>query len=204
MKKKNLVFDFDDTIVISLPLLIEFMNKTWSIKSEESDYNGQDMLYKIVQKYTNNPSFTYEDVHASYWNNFALSTEWHDKIMPMPGMSEVVKNLLPKYNLHIATKRSNLSTHLVNKVLNKHIPDCIESVYYATKYIDGIGHLYQTKRDFILGLNGESVGFVDDSPFEIEEMKNAVPSFLFDPRDKHLSRQMDKMRSWEEIGNYFL
>ena len=204
MKKKNLIFDFDDTLINSLPLLIEFINTTWNIESIESDYVEQNVLHKIVQKYTNDPSITYEQVYSCYRNDFSLSSEWYDKITPMPYMCEIVNSLAIKYNLYIATKRSNLSSILVDKVLDKYIPNCIENVYYAIKYVEGFGYLYQSKRDFILGLNGESIAFIDDSPLEIKTTEDIIPSFLFDPKNKHKSREMLKMKSWYEIGNHFL
>lgn len=204
MKKKNLIFDLDDTLFKSRQVLIVYMNKTWGIQSQESDYTTQDTLHLIVQKYLNDPSVTREQVYGHYWKNFSYSDYWHSKLFPMPHMPEVVFGLVKKYNLSIATRRSNQSEVQVNKLLNTFIPNCISSVYFATKTNDGINYVYQRKRDFILGLNGESIAYFDDSPMEIEQTEDIIDSFLFDPNDEHPLRQMMKMRSWLEIGNRYL
>lgn len=204
MKKPNLIFDLDDTIFDSLPLLVEFMNQTWGINSTPDDYRNPNSLHLIVQKYRNDNFISYEQVYDTYRDGFSLSELWHERIMLIPYAGEVIPKLASKYRLHIATKRSSQSSIIVGKVINKHIPNCIESVYYAIKYIKGYGHLYQKKKDFVYGLDGESIAFVDDSPFEIEEMGNIIPSYLFDPKNNHPKREMNKIRGWKEVEAIFL
>lgn len=205
MEKKNIIFDFDDTMVVTGPLLVEYVNKAWDIESTESDYRNNDEILKVVQMYKNNRIITFNEVYEDYRKNFAMSPKWQDRIKPMPDMCKIVPLLSEKYNLHIATKRNNKCLHLILKILDKYIPGCIQSVYCAIKYTDDLGYICMRKRDFILGLNGESIAFIDDSKHEIDEMKSLIPSYLFDPKNKYGSVYgVRSIQSWKEIGEIFL
>ena len=205
MEKLNIIFDFDDTLFITTPYLVSYINERWDIDSKESDYVDFSKLEKIVELYKNDSSITHEMIYKDYRSNFMMSYEWHKKVLPMPYMQDIVERLSRKYRLHIATKRSNQGAGVVNMLIDKYIPDCIDSIYYATKYSEFQGYLYQTKRDFIIGLDGKSIAFIDDSKHEVEDTKDIINTFLFDPKDKHNSVDgVQRIRSFLEIGELFL
>lgn len=205
MGKQNLIFDFDDTMIATSPLFVEYINKAWNIQSTESDYKNNDEIHKVVQMYKNDQTITFNQVYDDYRKNFAMSEKWQDRIEPMPDMCKIVPLLSEKYNLHIATKRNNKCLYLIHKILDKYIPGYIESVYCAIKYTDDLGYIEMRKRDFILGLDGQSIAFVDDSKHEIDDVKWLIPSYLFDPKNKYgYIYGVRSIRSWQEIGEIFL
>ena len=205
MKKENLVFGFDDTLVNSRPLVVEYLNQRWGIKAKESDFYEYNAVHKVVQGYLKDDSLTYEQIYDDYQANFAKSLHWHERIEPMPQMCEVVSELCLKYDLHIATKRNNSGIHLVNMVLDKYLPQKIQSVYCAIKHIEGVGYMFMKKRDFILGLNGKTIALIDDSKIEVEEAIGVVQPYIFDPELVHGPIDgVISVRSWREIGNIFL
>jgi len=204
---QNLILDFDDTLFYTLPVVMAYINQTYGIESKESDYLDNSGFHKIIQKYTNNPLITFEEVYNSYRINFALSPKWHKDVEPMAHVCKVVPELAKKYNLFIATMRSDRGAYLVNGLLESYIPKCIKMVHYAIRYKEKENTYWEfPKKDFILGLKGKNVAFIDDTLKEVQRVKDFCPSLLLDPKNKYgcLAEEVQSVRSWEEIGKRFL
>lgn len=202
-RKKNFICDFDDTLFITLPVTVGYINQRWKINSVKSDYfNNNHKLHEVVEKYTNT-KIDRQIFYQDYRKNLIMSEYWNSKLKPMPNMVKIVKELAIKYNFFIATKRIDTSTPIVLSLLNKYIPGCVEGIYNAIKLL-GNEHIEMRKRDFILGLPGESIVFLDDSKHEIEMVKDIIPTILFDPYGRYQENEFTKMNSWLEIGEKYL
>lgn len=205
MKKGNIILDFDNTIFLSSNVLVDYINQRWEINAKESDFTSDNKLHEVVQKYTGDFSITYEKVYVDYRENCMLSQEWQNKIIPIPDACEVILDLSREYSLFIATKRIDNSEALVRGIVDKYLPGCIQNIYFAIKYINGSRYLELPKRYFITILSGKNIAFIDDSKNEIEEVRDIVPSYLFDPNNKHgIIEGISKVKGWKEIGSIFL
>jgi len=202
--KQNLIFDLDGVILDTDPVMISYVNQKYGIKSVESDYDDFHEMHQIVRKHLGDYRLSRDDFYDDYRMNFLLSEEWQNQIEPMPGMCEVMTLAANEYYLYIATKRSDRTSRTVKMLLDRYIPGLIENVFYAIKFVEGHGHLYQKKKDFISGLDGCNVGFFDDSKLEVREAKDVVPTFLFDPKFKHAEIEgVKSVRGWHDIAEIF-
>ncbi len=204
MEKGYFISDFDQTMFDTDPAIVAYINKRWEINSKQSDYLDNGGFHKIVQKYTGNSLITFEDVYGDYRKNFVTSFYWHENVEPMKDMSKVVYQLSKKYKFLVATMRNEEGNTIIKTLLEKFIPGTVDYVHHVLRRND-VGYQEFSKRDFILSLSGNRIGFIDDSTREILGVKDIIPSYLFDPNGLHDSIDgAHKVTGWKEIGDLFL
>lgn len=206
MEKKNLFFDFDGMKFDTMPAQVEYINQRYGINTTLSDHIGQNHHFDVlIKKHLPNSNFTRDEVYTDFGKNFGASIEWHKKVLPMPDMDKVIPLLAKKYTLWTVTARQSHTINTIEYLLDKYIPGCISGIHCVYTRLKTGGFTSISKKDFMRSVVGEKIGFFDDSPSEIEDTKNLIPSFLFDPVGSHEKiNGAIHLSSWKEIGDIFL
>jgi len=204
MKKPNLFFDFDDTIFRSWPLVVSYLNGKYNLNLKEGDFNGVTSFEDVITKHREALNLTYDEFYLDYAINFLSSMAWHEKIELMEGAKEIIPLLAKKYNLYIVTARQKISMDVINHLISKNFPDCFKEIHCIWEYVEGIGYVQVSKKDFILGVSGEKIAFIDDSPKEVFKMEGVIPTYIFDPYGTKGEIGFPSFKNWYEIGDKFL
>jgi hypothetical protein len=85
------------------------------------------------------------------------------------------------------------------------MPGCIADIHMVWDFVDG-EYVAHPKKDFVKNVPGENIAFFDDTPREIIDMQDIIPSYLFDPTGKHETLTDIKLRvdSWKKIGELYI
>lgn len=185
--KRALFVDFDGTLLETDDAFNAFLLAHYGVTIPKSSYHcGYSMETLLLNQIPENrrPALGafYEHVGLEY----LTSHDWHKDATPIPGSVEAMARLSTSYDLYIVTARQTVSRPVVEALVEKFFPRMIRGVHYAYTCI-GDGKFEKVpKRDFIAGFNPAiRAGFVDDNPIEIQDAADIVPSFLFDPLDRH-------------------
>lgn len=207
MLKPYIFFDFDGVKFDTIPAHAEYMNETYNINSVYSDYFNNPPLIDVVKKYRIDLDITDAEVWEDLTKNFHRSIKRHVNIPPFEGMCEIMPKLAEKFNLVTVTARPIDGMHVIQHMLDKHIPRCISGIHCVWKH-EGNRKFTKiaTKRDFILSIQGEKIAFFDDSPKEIGRVQDIIPSYLFDTKNHHAkaSNIQHRTHSWEGIEKILL
>ncbi|MEI6022364.1 MAG: hypothetical protein WCQ32_00795 [bacterium] len=206
MKKQNLFFDLDGMKFDTLPVFVSYINNRYGIQTKTSDHIGNnDRLDAVIKKHAPHITLSWEEIYKDVGENFHSSIVWHKDVEPMEDMCEVISLLSNKYNLYTVTARQKVGVHVVQYLLDTHIPGCIDDIHCVWDYIEGKGFFEISKKDFIKNTQGDNIGFFDDSLNEVMKVKNTIPSYLFDPMDLYADVQgVTRIRSWQQIGHLYL
>ncbi len=200
--KKLLIFDYDGVLFDTIPKHIEYLNNRFSIESVPEDY-GDGPWHLVIEKYTG-LTLTREQLHQDILKNFLMSKDWHRDICPMDGMVKTIKSLYKKgFTLMIATRRFKEGRFVIVDSLNRyHIASCFEIIHCTSQ---DLGHtiLQEPKKKFLRAITGEKTGFFDDTLKEIEEAKDILPSYLFDPLGLNKMKDINSIRHFEVIDEMF-
>ncbi|MDB4984731.1 MAG: hypothetical protein JWM20_910 [Patescibacteria group bacterium] len=205
-RKKHIFFDFDGMKFDTIPKQVEYLNQRYGLNLTVDDHTDGLFLDEILNKHLPaDKHVTRIDAYRDVSKYFLESHEWHEGIMPMEGMAETLEALSKEYVLWTVTARQIGGIDVIKQVLDRHVPNCIEDIHCVWRYQDG-DFKAVSKREFIESIDGEKVGFLDDSPSEVEQIQDIVPSWLFDPTGKHDSNTKikNRVRSWREIKGLFL
>ncbi len=206
MKKPTLFLDFDGLKFDTISAHMEYMNARYNIPSIITDYANNPSLELVVRKYITTHPITREEAYKDLSDNFLQSLELHEVIQPFEGMCEVVKELSKKYSLWTVTARQKSGLHVIEHLLNKHVPECISGIHCVSEHLGKNKYNEISKRSFIENFEGAKVAFIDDSAHEIKLVQDIIPVYLFDPlgMNDHDTSITHRIRNWEEIGNIFL
>ncbi|MBK5215805.1 MAG: hypothetical protein JJE53_03305 [Candidatus Pacebacteria bacterium] len=204
--KNNLFFDFDGMKFDTLKAHILYINNRYGINTVMSDYIGYNYhLDLIVNKYKPELNLTRDEFFEDLGKNFSTSIELHQDVIPMKGMCKILPLLSKKYTLWTVTARQTCGHGVIQYLLNKYVPGCISGVHYVWNHSEVGGFEGISKRDFILSVPGKKIAFFDDSPDEIRDTMDIIPSYLFDPRNIYKDiKGVTRIQSWEQIGEIFL
>lgn len=118
----------------------------------------------------------------------------------------VIPMLAEKYKLWTVTARQKSGLHVIEHLIEKHIPKCISGIHCVWEH-KGKGAYHEiSKREFIKNFPGNKLGFIDDSPSEILKVQDILPSYLFDPQGVNdgISAIHYRLRGWADVARYFL
>ncbi len=207
MTKSTLFLDCDGTLLDTVPMTVRYINERYKINSVLNDYLDTPPLDSIINRYLpKEKPVTIEDAYTDLGENFLSSTELHEGVSPIKGVTKVIPLLAQRYDLWIVTARELRGHPVLMRMVEKHMRGCITGVHCVWKHKGGKEFEERSKRDFIARFPGEKVGFIDDSPAEVLKATGIVPTYLFDPHDHHAHRTdiPQRVRTWDEIGELFL
>ncbi len=205
--KPHIFFDFDEMKFHTTPALVAYINRRWNITSTPEDYiNNGDHLDTIIKKYRKENAPSWDEAYKDLGQNYAGSILHHETVEPAEHMCTVIKKLSKKYTLWTVTARQRNSLHVIEHLLNKHIPDCISGIHCVWDTNAQGEFIDHSKKDFMEKVPGEKIAFFDDSPKEILKTQSIIPSYLFDPNRLHgqLTDIRNRVHSWKEIGDLLL
>jgi len=104
------------------------------------------------------------------------------------------------------TARPKDGLSVIEHLIENHIPGCINGIHCVWEHLGDGKYNEISKREFIKNFPGNKVGFIDDSASEILKVQDVLTSYLFDPLgvNDHIEEIYYRLRSWNEIGHYFL
>lgn len=207
MKEGNMFLDLDGLKFDTLPATAQYMNDRYAINSTATDYinRGSELDLVLWEFRPDLKHMTRDEIYMNYGNEFLCSIAYHEGILPIKDMPEVVSGLAKKYRLYTVTARQEKGQHVIKHLNNKYIPGCITNIHCVWSH-NGTKYINIPKKDFIQSIPGKNVAFIDDSLHEVEDMQNVIPSYLFDQYDfyKNTPNIPNKLISWKEIGDKFL
>lgn len=208
MNKPKIFLDWDGLKFDTIPAHIEWINHFYGINSSVEEYInlGGGSWTQVINKHKPELALVKETLYLDLADNFLNSLEWHSNVMPFDGMCAIVPQLAKKYELIVVTARQKVSEPLILHFSEKYVPGCVTHIHCVHEHMGGNVFQRVSKRDFILGSHGEKIAFIDDSPHEIDGVRDIIPSYLFDPTGRH-TENMDipnKVSSWAQIGEIFL
>lgn len=206
MRKPAVFFDFDDLKIDTVPAMIAHVNEHYGIASVRSDYLNGIYLEEVINRHLpKERHVSREEAYLSLAEKFLCSIDLHEAIPLIDGVIEVLPQIAQRYEVWTVTARQKVSMHVVKHVLDRHVPGCVTGIHCVWDRRDGAYHAI-TKREFISGFEGEKVAFFDDTPREVLEVQDVVPSYLFDPHGLYDGMQeiRARVRSWREIGQILL
>ncbi|MFA6920085.1 MAG: HAD hydrolase-like protein [Candidatus Paceibacterota bacterium] len=204
MKKSNLFFDLDDTILNTKPVVIEFINKKYNVNITESDYRYNDNFPEVIKKYDPKFKMSFEDFYIDYGKNFIASIDSNKNIQLISGAKVVIPFLYEKYNLFIVTAREKSGMNVINYLLKKYLSKNYFKQIHCVWRRAGDTFVAESKKDFILSIHGKKVAFIDDSVKEVQKMSDFLPTFLFDQKDENKIDGIKTLKNWSEIAEMFL
>lgn len=207
--KPAIFLDFDGLKFDTLQMHVDYLNQRYGIESKPSDYIGNPSIDAVLKRYIpedKHNAIVWEEVYLDIGENLNAKVEWHKDVSPLEGMCEVLPRLATKYDLWTITARQKTSMPVIEHLIAKHIPNCIIGIHCVSEHLGNNKFKDMPKRDFVSRYIGEKVAFIDDSPTEIINMQDLIPSYLFDPLGHHDEKKEIKLRvrSWQEIGQLFL
>ncbi len=202
-EKPNLFFDWDDTIMVSRPLTIAYLEKRYGvhISYEEFNHGNVNSLDKFLNSKKPELKLSPSEVYLDYAKNFWWAFDGVRSLHFLPYSIEVIKSLSEYYNLWIVTSRQEIEKVFIQEVIDKYFFNCFSGVHCVWKNVYGLG---VSKVDFIRNTEGEKIAFVDDSVSEVLKVSSVLISYLFDPRKESSNKGVKKVSSWLEIGNMLL
>jgi len=204
MKKSNLFFDLDDTILNTKPIVIEYINKKYNVNITEDDYNYHDNFPEVIKKYDPNFGMSFEDFYLDYGKNFITSIDSNKNIQLIEGAGNILPLLSEKYNLFIVTTRQKSGIDVIKYLLKKHLAkNYFKQIHCVWKKV-GRTFVARPKKDFILDTYGKNIAFIDDSIKEVKKMSEFLPTFLFDQKGINKVNGVQSLKNWEEISERFL
>lgn len=204
--KKNLFFDLDGMKFDTLRAQISYINNRYGIHTIKSDYLGNNShIDLIIKKYLPELNLNRNEIYEDLGKNFTSSIKLHRNVLPMKGMCKILPLLSKKYTLWTVTARQTSGINVIEYLLNKYIPDCISGVHCVWSLSENGGFNGVPKKDFIRSISGKKIAFFDDSPEEIIDTKDIIPSYLFDPMNMYEDIEgVIRIKNWKEIGEIFL
>lgn len=202
-EKPNLFFDWDDTIMVSRPLTISYLEKRYRVRIsyEEFHHGNASSLDKFLNSKKPELKLSPGEVYLDYAQNFWLSFDWSRSLQFFPYSIEVIKSLSGYYNLWVDTSRQEIEKVFIQAIIDKYFFNCFSGVHCVWKNTNGLG---VSKIDFIKSIKGEKVAFIDDSVSEVFKASSFISSYLFDPNKENTNSEIVKLSSWIDIGNMFL
>ena len=186
---------------------VNYMNHRYGIVTQPEDHIENPSLHLVANKYLPpERHITREDMYEDLASNFLASHEWHKDVQPLEGMADVVQRLAEKYQIWVVTARAVGGMQVMQKLFDTYTPNCIAGIHCVWTGLGGKKFAERSKRDFVKNFEGTKIAFFDDSPKEIRNMHDIIPSYLFDPtgRNDNLNDIKLRVRSWKEIGELLL
>lgn len=208
MKKPIGLFDFDGMKFHTAVAHCAYYNHRYGIHSKPEDFLKNIPVDTIIKSYLPKElhhTVVLADVYEDVGKNFLSSLEWHKHVTPIEEMCEVMHRLAPNFELWTVTARQKTSTPVIQHLLDTYIPNCISGIHCVWDHKGGGVFKGVSKRKFAESLEGDIVGFFDDSVEEVLAMQDLVPSYLFDMNNLHDDRSdiQNRVRSWLEIEQIF-
>jgi 5'(3')-deoxyribonucleotidase len=206
--KPIVFFDFDDTMVLTNPLVVAFLNSYYKIEIPTDVFLCGNSLEKVVNSLLPaHKAVTREELYEDYAKFFLGSREWHEKSYPLFESDVYVPKLASVYDLWIVTARQDGCRPLVEELCERFFPGHITGIHFVWKRV-GVRdfQVNKTKSDFIASFTGEKVAYFDDNPGEIRRTRDVISSYLFDPHGHHHADTdiRHRVSSWEEIAHLLL
>ena len=202
--RKKFFLDFDQSLFFTKKSEFDFIKEEYGIEldinAEYGEYSILDTINRVARKEVE--SFNV------FWKNHAekylTSISKHHNTLPMPGMVDVVKELALDNDIFVVTARQEIGKPVIKHLINEFIGDSIKDIHCVWRK-NGKGFVPTYKKDYILSHDGNKIAFIDDSPKEVLEVSNIIPSYLFDPSELHTNlNNIERLSSWKEIGEKFL
>lgn len=207
MKKIRTFFDCDGFIFDTIPAHIDYIEKKYGVRFTANDFAAQpDISQLLRERLQRDRGLSYNEVYKDLGVNFIASWEWHQHVKPIEGAVEVIQKLSPYTEIFIITRRPNISSKVLEKLIKKHIPDTISGIRFGFTFGKHGKHEYVSKKEHISALSTTRMDlFFDDSLHECTEMNNVVKTYLFDPQDIYRNnphvkgKDMPVVKSWIHV-----
>jgi len=202
---RNLFFDFDGMKFDTVQAQVHYINKAYGLSISMYDYlkHNHD-IEKLLNSFIPNLGLTRDEIYRAFGKDFLCSIEAHENILPMPGMCEVMPLLKKEYKIHTVTARQKIGLPVIEYILDKYIPGCISNIHCVWGHTEGKGFHGISKKSYVESTEGENVAFFDDSPHEIEDMQDVIPSYLYDPNGFHYDKnEIHRVVSFMQIWRMF-
>lgn len=203
--KGYVFFDFDDFLFKTNHTFIRFVYDFFEIiiTEQEMAYN-QDWYHFILSRIPKKKASMFSE-REDFWiyvrEHYLNSLEYHEDVVPMQGVLDIVPSLSEDYRLVIVTNRNRECLDTVEYVLQKHLPECFELIHFV---YNG-PQIVANKPDFISNFECKlpKFCFFDDHIKEVETVGKVIPSYLFDPENHHHTSTLKKdgryVDSWYKI-----
>lgn len=199
-------FDFDDTKIDTIPAMMVCINRHFGIECIRGDFVGNPSLELVLNKHLpKERHLTREQAYQWLTSDFLCSASIHDDIPFIEDVIVTLPRIARKYEIWTVTAREKVSAHIVRSMLDRYLPGCVAGIHCVW---DRQGDTYNrvSKREFISSFNAQKEAFFDDSPGEVLDVGEVIPSYLFDPHGHHdYIADIDlRVRSWREIATVLL
>ena len=170
--KPILFLDFDDTLVVTRHLVIQFLNSFYRIQIPSDMYLCGNSLEEVVNTYLpNNKQVTRHQLYDDYAINFLASKKIHDDAYPMEGTEIFIPQLALRYDLWVVTARQDGCRHVVENLCKKFFSRSIVGMHFVWKRVAPMQFSENaSKKQFIASTRGEKIAFLDDNPNEVNDM----------------------------------
>lgn len=205
-EKPIIITDFDGFKFHTTEAHVAFFNHFYKIQISIEECAGHQAWDTVINRYLTDKHVTLNDIYVDATEHFYGSIDWHATIVPLEGMASSLKRLTEKYKLITVSAREKSSVSVIEHFLNKYMPGCISEIYCMYKYVGNGKFEGMSKREFIENYPGKKIAFLDDTPSEILDTQDIIPSYLFDPLGYHDgdTRILHRVKSPEEIEKLFL
>lgn len=206
MEKNHVFIDFDGMLFDTLPAQTAYFNHKYGVNTASSEYLSRNNdVHLVLQNHLAGITLNRDDVYDDFCKYFLESIEHHLDVLPMKDMPRVIKQVSLKYKLTILTARHTQSMPVIAHLRDKYIPYCVHDVHCVWGHQLADGATSISKRQFIESRSGTKILFFDDTPYEVEDTKDIIPSFLFDPTNAYAYLGLEnRVQSWQEIGDMLL
>lgn len=188
MKKPTLGIDYDEVLVDTLPVFLEFYAKqTGEIYTKDQIW-GFD-LSKVVGRS--------EEFIGELFLEFYKTTEFRD-LSPMHGSQEAIRELSSIYDLHVVTSRPNVADTTSKYWLEKNHPDISLPIHYSCE-------MYPNSKDTKPAIckSLDVVALIDDNlDYALSCVEVGIRTYLFKtPWNKNAEKHdlIVPVSSWSEI-----
>ena len=206
--KPILFFDFDDVLVYTRQVTIDFLTKFYGVQiPDELNYGGNSVWQMVVGLLPPEKKVSREQFYEDCAQHFLTSHDFHAKATPIAGAEMWVPRLAFKYDLWIVTARQEVSLPVVTKLSRKFFGNHIAGMHFVSRRLGERNfQLIKSKKDFIADFPGMKVAFFDDTPSEVREVQKVIPAYLFDPGHQYGDEPVIRRQgqSWEEIADLLL
>ena len=209
MEKKRLFFDCDGFLFNTIPAHIAYFKQKYSVLLSPEDFSNHPDLYELIKSKSDIRHFdiSHNDFYKDMSENFLSSWQWHQDILPMKGMKEVIQKLAKKYDeIHIVTARDVTSKDIIRRLCDIHISDVKIHHIHCVWRRENNKLQCITKKEYLMEFSGlPHHYFFDDSLHEILKTTEIIPSFLYDPYHRYDNNidvkggTIQRIFTWQEI-----
>lgn len=178
--------DCDGFLFNTIPAYIEYLYCKYGVKFTEHDFAAQPDLSALLRdRLGNRPELSYNNVYKDLGINFIANWKWHKNVEYLPGVAKTLKNTASLVNTHIITRRPDISSAVLEKLLEYHdLKKYVESIRYGYTFDSRGQFIYTPKKEHIMSLSTSPDDmFFDDSLHQCSDVQNVLHNtFLYDEK----------------------